>query len=101
MALTETEKEALLLIIAADLAKRRLRRGVKLNDQECIALITAAIREGASVGMKPSELIELGRGLLHRDQVLGGTAESLREVKVEVAFPEGIRLVTIPYPITG
>ena len=101
MALTDAEKEQLLLMIAADLAKRRLKRGVKLNYEESVALISSEIKDGASVGMTAAELIELGRKVLRKDQVMSGIAERLHEVKVEAAFPDGKKLVTVPYPITG
>ncbi|MCR2804833.1 urease subunit gamma [Paenibacillus soyae] len=99
MALTEAEKEQLLLMIKADLARRRLKRGVKLNVEECVALITSEIKDGAFVGKTVSELVEMGGKLLRKEQVMSGIAESLLEVKVEAAFPDGKRLVTVPYPI--
>ncbi|REK77815.1 urease subunit gamma [Paenibacillus paeoniae] len=101
MALTEREKEMLLNAIAADLAKRRLKRGVKLNYLESVALITSRMMEGASEGMSVTQVTELARSALRRDQVMAGIAEMLREVKVEADFPEGTRLVIVPYPITG
>lgn len=101
MALTEREKELLLNKIAADLARRRLKRGVKLNYRESVALITSRMMEGASAGMCEEEVADLARTALRKDQVMCGIAEMLREVQVEANFPEGTRLVVVPYPITG
>ncbi|RJE90974.1 urease subunit gamma [Paenibacillus sp. 1011MAR3C5] len=101
MALTEREKELLLNAIAADLAKRRLKRGVKLNYLESVALITSRMMEGASEGMSEAQIADLARSTLRKDQVMCGIAEMLREVQVEADFPEGTRLVIVPFPITG
>jgi len=101
VALTEREKELLLNEIAADLARRRLKRGVKLNYRESVALITSRMMEGASAGMSEEEVADLARTALRKDQVMCGIAEMLREVQVEANFPEGKRLVVVPYPITG
>ncbi|MFF2887059.1 urease subunit gamma [Paenibacillus sp. NPDC057967] len=101
MALTEREKELLLNAIAADLAKHRLKRGVKLNYLESVALITSRMMEGAREGMSVAQVVDLARSTLRKDQVMCGIAEMLREVQVEADFPEGTRLVVVPYPITG
>jgi urease subunit gamma len=101
VALSESEKAQLLMMIAGDLAKRRLKRGVKLNYDESVALITYEIMDGANVGLTAAQLIELGRKVLRKDQVMQGIAEQIREVNVEATFPDGAKLITVPYPISG
>jgi urease subunit gamma len=97
--LTEREKEKLLITVAADLAQRRLARGVKLNYPECIALITSAIMEGARDGKSVAEMMSYGTTLLTRDQVMDGVPEMIHEVQVEATFPDGTKLVTVHQPI--
>ncbi|MFC5471667.1 urease subunit gamma [Cohnella suwonensis] len=99
MNLTEREKEKLLITVAADLAQRRLDRGVKLNYPECIALITSAIMEGARDGRTVAEMMAYGTTLLRRDQVMEGVPEMIHEVQVEATFPDGTKLVTVHQPI--
>ncbi|WP_042164590.1 urease subunit gamma [Paenibacillus gorillae] len=99
MQLTEREKEKLLITIAADLAKRRLNRGVKLNYPESIALITSEIMEGARDGLTVAELMTYGTRVLSRDQVMPGIPEMIHEVQVEATFPDGTKLVTVHHPI--
>jgi urease subunit gamma len=100
MQLTEREKEKLLITIAADLARRRLNRGVKLNYPESIALITSEIMEGARDGMTVAQLMEYGTRILARDQVMSGIPEMIHEVQVEATFPDGTKLVTVHHPIS-
>ncbi|SEO24792.1 urease subunit gamma [Paenibacillus sp. OV219] len=101
MQLTEREKEKLLVTIAADLAKRRLNRGVKLNYPESVALLTSEILEGARDGMTVAQLMEYGTNILSRDQVMSGVADMIHDVQVEATFPDGTKLVTIHHPIKG
>lgn len=101
MQLTEREKEKLLITVAADLARRRLNRGVKLNYPESVALITSEIMEGARDGMTVAQLMEYGTKVLKRDQVMTGIPEMIHEVQVEATFPDGTKLVTIHHPISG
>lgn len=101
MQLTEREKEKLLITIAADLARRRMNRGVKLNYPESVALITSEIMEGARDGMTVAQLMEYGTQVLKREQVMPGIPEMIHEVQVEATFPDGTKLVTIHNPITG
>jgi len=101
MQLTDREKEKLLITIAADLARRRLNRGVKLNYPESVALITSEVLEGARDGMTVAQLMDYGTKVLRRDQVMNGIPEMLHEVQVEATFPDGTKLVTIHHPITG
>ena len=100
MNLTPREKDKLLLFTASLLAERRKARGLKLNHPEAIALISAAIMEGARDGRGVAELMRDGRTVLGRDDVMDGVAEMLHEVQVEATFPDGTKLVTIHQPIT-
>ncbi len=99
MQLTSHEKDKLLLFTAALLAERRKNRGVKLNYPEAVAYISAAIMEGARDGRTVAELMEYGRTLLTRDDVMEGIAEMLPDVQVEATFPDGTKLVTVHNPI--
>ncbi|MFD0678229.1 MULTISPECIES: urease subunit gamma [unclassified Paenibacillus] len=99
MHLTEREKEKLLITVAADLARRRLQRGVKLNYPESIALITSEIMEGARDGLTVAELMQFGTTILKAEQVMEGIPEMIHEVQVEATFPDGTKLVTVHHPI--
>ncbi|OME76664.1 urease subunit gamma [Paenibacillus sp. FSL A5-0031] len=100
MQLTEREKEKLLITIAADLARRRMNRGLKLNYPESIAIITSEIMEGARDGMTVAQLMAFGTKILNADQVMSGIPQMIHEVQVEATFPDGTKLVTIHDPIT-
>ena len=99
MELTPREKDKLLLFTAGLLAERRKARGLKLNYPEAVALISAAIMEGARDGRTVAELMAYGRTLLARDEVMEGVAEMVDEVQVEATFPDGTKLVTVHTPI--
>ena len=99
MELTPREKDKLLLFTAGLLAERRKARGLKLNYPEAVALISAAIMEGARDGRTVAELMAYGRTLLTRDEVMDGVAEMVDEVQVEATFPDGSKLVTVHTPI--
>ena len=99
MHLTPREQEKLLIFTAAELARRRRGRGLKLNHPEALALITAEILEGIRDGRSVSELMEAGLGILRRDDVMEGVPEMIEEVQVEGTFPDGTKLVTIHHPI--
>ncbi|WP_404356069.1 urease subunit gamma [Methylotuvimicrobium sp. KM1] len=99
MQLTPREKDKLLLFTAALLAERRRNRGLKLNYPEAVAYISAAIMEGARDGRTVAELMEYGRTLLNKDDVMDGVCEMLPEVQVEATFPDGTKLVTVHNPI--
>ncbi len=86
--------------VAADVARRRQERGLALNHPEAVALITAFVLEGARDGRAVSDLMEAGRHVLGRDQVMEGVAEMIPEVQVEATFPDGTKLVTVHQPIT-
>ena len=99
MNLTPREKDKLLVAMAAQVARNRLARGVKLNHPEAIALITDFVVEGARDGRAVSELMEAGAHVLTRAQVMEGIAEMIHDVQVEATFPDGTKLVTVHEPI--
>ena len=99
MNLSPREKDKLLVAMAAMVAARRLERGVKLNYPEAVALITDYVMEGARDGRTVAELMEAGRHVLTRDDVLEGVPEMVAEVQVEATFPDGTKLVTVHQPI--
>jgi len=97
--LTPREKDKLLVFTAALVAERRLARGVKLNYPEAVALITAAILEGARDGRTVADLMSFGTTVLRREQVMDGVPEMVPEIQVEATFPDGTKLVTVHNPI--
>ena len=99
MHLTPREQEKLLIFMAAELARRRRGRGLRLNHPEALALITAEILEGIRDGRTVAELMEAGVSILGRDDVMEGVPEMIDEVQVEGTFPDGSKLVTIHQPI--
>lgn len=99
MNLTPREQDKLLLFTAALVAERRKNRGLKLNYPEAVALISAAILEGARDGKTVAELMDYGRTILSRADVMEGVPEMVTEVQVEATFPDGTKLVTVHNPI--
>jgi len=99
MRLTPHEQEKLLIYVAALLARERRARGVKLNHPEAVALITAAILEGARDGKSVATLMAEGAAVLKRTEVMDGVAEMIEEIQVEATFPDGTKLVTVHHPI--
>src|SRR5581483_8892053 len=99
MELTPREKDKLLVFTAALLAERRKARGLKLNYPEAVAIITAAIMEGARDGRTVADLMSYGTTLLKRDDVMEGVPEMIPEIQVEATFPDGTKLVTVHHPI--
>ena len=99
MDLSPREKDKLLIFTAALLAERRLARGLKLNYPEAVALITAAILEGARDGQSVAALMSAGKTVLRREQVMDGIPEMIPEIQVEATFPDGTKLVTVHQPI--
>jgi urease gamma subunit len=99
MHLTPREQEKLLIFTAAEVARRRRARGLKLNHPEAVALITAETLEGIRDGRTVSELMDLGATILGRDDVMDGVPEMVDEIQVEGTFPDGTKLVTIHWPI--
>jgi urease subunit gamma len=99
MDLTPREKDKLLIFTAALLAERRKDRGVKLNYPESIALITAALLEGARDGRTVAELMHYGTTILTRDDVMEGIPEMISDIQIEATFPDGTKLITVHQPI--
>ena len=99
MHLTPHERDKLLVHVAADVARRRLGRGVVLNYPEAVALITDHVLEGARDGRSVAELMSSGRSVLTREQVQSGVPEMIDSVQVEATFPDGTKLVTVHHPI--
>ncbi|MDQ0315087.1 urease subunit gamma [Amorphus orientalis] len=99
MQLTPREKDKLLVAVAAEVARKRLERGVKLNHPEAIALIADYVVEGARDGRTVADLMEAGAHVVSRDQVMEGVPEMAHHVQVEATFPDGTKLVTIHRPI--
>ena len=99
MRFTERETEKLLLFTAAELARKRKARGLKLNHPEAVALITAEVLEGIRDGKSVADLMSEGAGILGRDDVMEGVPEMIKEIQVEGTFPDGTKLVTIHDPI--
>ena len=99
MKLTPHEQEKLLIYLAALLARERRARGVKLNHPEAVALITAALLEGARDGKSVAALMAEGATVLKRADVMQGVAEMIEEIQVEATFPDGTKLITVHHPI--
>jgi urease subunit gamma len=99
MHLSPQERDKLLVLFAAEVARRRLARGVLLNHPEAVALITEHVVEGARDGRSVSELMSTGRSVLTRAQVMTGVPEMIDSVQVEATFPDGTKLVTVHSPI--
>lgn len=99
MRITPREQEKLLIVVAADVARRRKERGVKLNQPEAVALITAEIMEGARDGRSVSDLMHYGTTILNSNDVMEGVAELIDVIQVEATFPDGTKLVSVHDPI--
>ena len=99
MNLTPREKDKLLIAMAANVARRRLERGVKLNYPEAVALISDFVVEGARDGRSVADLMQDGAKVLRREQVMEGIADMVDEIQVEATFPDGTKLVTVHAPI--
>ena len=99
MQLTPREKDKLMVAMAAEVARKRLARGVKLNYPEAVALITDAVVEGARDGRPVAVMMQAGAEVITRDDCMEGVVEMLHEVQVEATFPDGTKLVTVHNPI--
>jgi urease subunit gamma len=97
--LTQREQEKLLIVVAADLARRRQARGLKLNYPEALAILSAEIMEAARDGRSVTEIMAFGGTILKREDLMDGVAEMIHEVQVEATFPDGTKLVTIHDPV--
>lgn len=100
MHLTPREQEKLMIVVAADLARRRQARGLKLNYVEAVSILSAEILEAARDGKSVAEIMRFGKKILARGQVMEGVPEMIHEVQVEATFPDGTKLVTVHDPIT-
>jgi len=98
--LTPREQEKLLIFVAAELARKRQSRGVKLNYPEAVAIISAEILEAARDGKSVGDIMVLGGKILRRQDLMDGIAEMLHEVQVEATFPDGTKLVTVHDPVS-
>ena len=99
MHLTPREKDKWMIVVAADLARRRMERGVLLNYPESVALITYEVMEGARDGKSVADLMSYGSTILKKEEVMDGISEMIDEVQVEATFPDGTKLVTVHHPI--
>ena len=99
MHLSPREKDKLMIVVAADLARRRRERGLKLNYPEAVALVTYEVLEGARDGKSVADLMSFGSTILKREDVMEGVPEMIHEVQVEATFPDGTKLVTVHNPI--
>jgi len=97
--LTSREQEKLLIVVAADVARRRAARGLKLNYPEAVAILSAEVMEAARDGKSVADIMSFGANILTREQVMEGVPEMIHEVQVEATFPDGTKLVTIHDPI--
>ncbi|MET3921915.1 urease subunit gamma [Arthrobacter sp. UYEF20] len=99
MHLSPRENEKLMIVVAADLARRRQKRGLKLNHPESVAILTYELVEGARDGRRVADLMSYGTSILTREDVMEGVADMIRDVQVEATFPDGTKLVTVHNPI--
>ena len=99
MHLTQREQERLLIFVAAEVARRRQGRGLKLNYPEAVAILTAEILEAARDGKSVAEIMSFGTTILGREDTMEGVADMIHEVQVEATFPDGTKLVTVHDPI--
>lgn len=99
MRLSDIERDKLLLTVAAELAWRRRKRGLRLNYPETVAILSCYVLEGARDGRSVAELMDGGRSVLKRSEVMDGIPEMLSEVQMEATFPDGTKLVTIHEPL--
>ncbi|EGQ4143671.1 urease subunit gamma [Staphylococcus pseudintermedius] len=99
MHFTQREQDKLMIVVAADLARRRKARGLKLNHPETVALISYEILEGARDGKTVAELMSYGREILSKDDVMEGVEAMVTDIEIEATFPDGTKLITIHHPI--
>ncbi|MBF0748865.1 MULTISPECIES: urease subunit gamma [Mammaliicoccus] len=99
MHFTQREQDKLMLVIAADLARKRQKRGLKLNYPEAVAIISFELLEGARDGKSVAELMSYGRQILSEDDVMEGVADMIKDLEIEATFPDGTKLITVHHPI--
>lgn len=96
---TQREQDKLMLVIAADLARKRQKRGLKLNYPEAVAIISFELLEGARDGKSVAELMSYGRQILNEDDVMEGVSDMIKDLEIEATFPDGTKLITVHHPI--
>lgn len=96
---TQREQDKLMLVIAADLARKRQKRGLKLNYPEAVAIISFELLEGARDGKSVAELMSYGRQILSEDDVMKGVSDMIKDLEIEATFPDGTKLITVHHPI--
>lgn len=96
---TQREQDKLMLVIAADLARKRQKRGLKLNYPEAVAIISFELLEGARDGKSVAELMSYGRQILSEDDVMEGVSDMIKDLEIEATFPDGTKLITVHHPI--
>lgn len=96
---SQREQDKLMLVIAADLARKRQKRGLKLNYPEAVAIISFELLEGARDGKSVAELMSYGRQILSEDDVMEGVADMIKDLEIEATFPDGTKLITVHHPI--
>lgn len=96
---TQREQDKLMLVVAADLARRRQQRGLKLNYPEAVSIISFELLEGARDGKSVAELMSYGKQILSENDVMEGVADMLTEMEIEATFPDGTKLITVHHPI--
>ncbi|MBF0794324.1 urease subunit gamma [Mammaliicoccus lentus] len=99
MHFTQREQDKLMLVIAADLARKRQKRGLKLNYPEAVAIISFELLEGARDGKSVAELMSYGRQILSEDDVMEGVSDMIKDLEIEATFPDGTKLITVHHPI--
>ena len=99
MYLTDREREKLMVVVAADVARRRKAKGLKLNHPEAVALITDELLEGAREGREVQDLMDYGTKILSKNDVMDGIGDMIHTVQVEATFPDGTKLITVHEPI--
>ncbi|MCS4486293.1 urease subunit gamma [Staphylococcus americanisciuri] len=99
MHFTQREQDKLMLVIAADLARKRQKRGLKLNYPEAVAIISFELLEGARDGKTVAELMSYGRQILSEDDVMEGVSGMIKDLEIEATFPDGTKLITVHHPI--
>ena len=96
---TQREQDKLMIVVAAEVARRRKARGLKLNHPEALALISDELLEGARDGKTVAELMSYGKTILNEDDVMEGVANMITELEIEATFPDGTKLITVHHPI--
>ncbi|MCB8158158.1 urease subunit gamma [Staphylococcus aureus] len=99
MHFTQREQDKLMIVVAAEVARRRIARGLKLNHPEALALISDELLEGARDGKTVAELMSYGRQILNKEDVMDGVEHMITDIEIEATFPDGTKLITVHHPI--